>query len=68
LSINASISIEIKLLEAFLHFIIFLQLMEVHHGAHTTHELLSILVVIQRKEGWQLFNQIFVEMCLQILD
>lgn len=38
------------------------------HGSDSAHELIRILIVVQREERWQLVDQSFIELTLEVPD
>lgn len=68
LLIYVTVSIDIELFEAVHNLICLFFFIEVFHGADTTEELLCILIIVQRKESWQLINELLVELSLQVFD
>ena len=68
LLIYVAISIHIELFEAVHNLICLFFFIEVFHGADATEELLCILIIVQRKESWQLINEFLVELSLQVFD
>lgn len=64
LPIDKTVTIQIKLVETIFNLAFFLYLIKVLHGSNTTHELFGILIVVERKESWQLIDQFLIKLSL----